>query len=223
MDWHFRVHQRMTDAEKRGQHRSWYVDELVRCPLSPFPYPLPLTTPKQEPTNLTPSVPLTQDWIRTREAIDTDYVSPPTDLSSFSLDDPHATTTSSTNIHHHHNTTSLNPKSNTAAAAAAAAANRTPYIPVPEDSAAVNSTCPNCQEKFEMKWLDEAQVWVWTDAVRVGGGERVFHASCYREAYGALPERGVGVGMGVKRKAEVCSMSCRDGGLMGGALADLVM
>ncbi len=32
MDWHFRVHQRMADAEKRGQHRSWYVDELVRIP-----------------------------------------------------------------------------------------------------------------------------------------------------------------------------------------------
>lgn len=30
MDWHFRVHQRMVEAEKRGQHRSWYVDELVR-------------------------------------------------------------------------------------------------------------------------------------------------------------------------------------------------
>lgn len=29
MDWHFRVHQRMMDAEKRGQHRSWYVDEMV--------------------------------------------------------------------------------------------------------------------------------------------------------------------------------------------------
>ncbi|KFX94858.1 hypothetical protein O988_06113 [Pseudogymnoascus sp. VKM F-3808] len=28
MDWHFRVHQRMVEAEKRGQHRSWYVDEL---------------------------------------------------------------------------------------------------------------------------------------------------------------------------------------------------
>ncbi|RFU32663.1 hypothetical protein B7463_g3656, partial [Scytalidium lignicola] len=28
MDWHFRVHQRMAEAEKRGQHRSWYVDEL---------------------------------------------------------------------------------------------------------------------------------------------------------------------------------------------------
>ncbi|KAK4121797.1 hypothetical protein N657DRAFT_576730 [Parathielavia appendiculata] len=29
MDWHFRVHQRMTEAERRGQHRSWFVDELV--------------------------------------------------------------------------------------------------------------------------------------------------------------------------------------------------
>ncbi|KAI9155389.1 DNA replication ATPase [Paramyrothecium foliicola] len=26
MDWHFRVHQRSTEAEKRGTHRSWYVD-----------------------------------------------------------------------------------------------------------------------------------------------------------------------------------------------------
>ena len=29
MDWHFKVHQRMAEAETRGQHRSWYVDELV--------------------------------------------------------------------------------------------------------------------------------------------------------------------------------------------------
>lgn len=35
MDWHFRVHQRMVEAEKRGQHRSWYVDELVRIIPSP--------------------------------------------------------------------------------------------------------------------------------------------------------------------------------------------
>jgi pre-mRNA cleavage complex 2 protein Pcf11 len=35
MDWHFRVHQRMTEAEKRGQHRSWFVDELVRHPFPP--------------------------------------------------------------------------------------------------------------------------------------------------------------------------------------------
>ena len=30
MDWHFRVHQRIAEAEKRGQHRSWYVDQEVR-------------------------------------------------------------------------------------------------------------------------------------------------------------------------------------------------
>ncbi len=29
MDWHFLVHQRMAEAETRGQHRSWYVDEEV--------------------------------------------------------------------------------------------------------------------------------------------------------------------------------------------------
>ena len=31
-----------------------------------------------------------------------------------------------------------------------------------------------------MKWLDEAQEWVWMDAVKVG--DRVYHASCHREA-----------------------------------------
>lgn len=51
-----------------------------------------------------------------------------------------------------------------------------------------------------MKWLDEAQEWVWTDAVMVGG--RVFHASCHREAAGvsSVP-MGMGGG-GRKRKAE---------------------
>jgi len=29
MDWHFRVHQRSNEAEKRGTHRSWYVDSQV--------------------------------------------------------------------------------------------------------------------------------------------------------------------------------------------------
>ncbi|KAG7142934.1 hypothetical protein HYQ46_007567 [Verticillium longisporum] len=26
MDWHFQVHHRLAEAERRGQHRSWYVD-----------------------------------------------------------------------------------------------------------------------------------------------------------------------------------------------------
>jgi len=35
MDWHFHVRQRMDEAEARGQHRSWYVDELVSIDPSP--------------------------------------------------------------------------------------------------------------------------------------------------------------------------------------------
>jgi len=31
-----------------------------------------------------------------------------------------------------------------------------------------------------MKWLDEAQDWVWMDAVSIGG--RAYHASCHAEA-----------------------------------------
>ncbi|GAB1312995.1 mRNA 3' end processing factor [Madurella fahalii] len=157
MDWHFRVHQRITEAEKRGQHRSWYVDEL--------------------------------DWIRSREAIDTDYVAPQ-DLSSSStpdfLDDA---------------AIAKRPAGG-GKSAASSRAQQQQYLPVPEDSSRVNNTCPICQERFEMKWLDEAQEWVWTDAVRVG--ERVYHASCHREAAGSMaynqrptPERVLG-----KRKAE---------------------
>lgn len=40
--------------------------------------------------------------------------------------------------------------------------------------------CPICQDKFENKWLDTAQEWVWLDTVLVGG--RAFHASCHAEA-----------------------------------------
>ena len=30
LDWHFRTNQRLAESAKRGQSRSWYVDELVR-------------------------------------------------------------------------------------------------------------------------------------------------------------------------------------------------
>lgn len=30
LDWHFRTNQRMADAARRAQNRSWYVDERVR-------------------------------------------------------------------------------------------------------------------------------------------------------------------------------------------------
>jgi pre-mRNA cleavage complex 2 protein Pcf11 len=55
---------------------------------------------------------------------------------------------------------------------------REKYIPAPTGAAA-NAACPICQEKFEPEWHEDAQEWVWMDAVKVGG--RVFHASCHDE------------------------------------------
>lgn len=77
------------------------------------------------------------------------------------------------------------------------------YIPVPNDPSLTNVNCPICQEKFETVWHDQAQEWVWMDAVKIGG--KVYHASCHAEASkdgagilrGATPERVLG-----KRKAE---------------------
>jgi pre-mRNA cleavage complex 2 protein Pcf11 len=54
------------------------------------------------------------------------------------------------------------------------------WLPVPSDPALANLHCPICQEKFVTVWLDEAQEWVWMDAVKVGG--RTYHASCHEEA-----------------------------------------
>lgn len=130
MDWHFRVHQRIAEAEKRGQHRSWYVDR--------------------------------EDWIKSREAVDTDYVAP-------------ATTTASGED----SGTAEGGRGSGGGGGGEKAGKKLQYIPVPEDTS-VNTVCPICQEKFEMKWLDEAQEWVWMDAVMVGG--RVYHGSCYGEA-----------------------------------------
>lgn len=150
MDWHFRVHQRMMEAEKRGQHRSWYVDQA--------------------------------DWIRNVETIDLDQTED------------------------HEGASSAN--------ATVASKSQVQYIRVPDRDDKTNSICPICQEKFETKWLDEAQEWVWMDVLKVGG--RAFHATCYAEVtkesigsvplYGgssrATPDRVLG-----KRKAEVWILS----------------
>lgn len=140
----------MIEAEKRGQHRSWYVDQA--------------------------------DWIRSVETIDLD---------------------------HHPD---VDDGSNPNTASSVAAGPKIQYIPVPDDGDTTNSVCPICQEKFVTKWLDEAQEWVWTDALRVGG--RAYHASCYAE----VTKDGGGGGSGTpmysratpdpvlgKRKAEVSS------------------
>jgi pre-mRNA cleavage complex 2 protein Pcf11 len=135
MDWHFRVHQRMVDAERRGQSRSWFVDEM--------------------------------DWIRSRES-----------------DEEHLA--SSDNA------------TDGAAGGGAAQQGKAQYVAVPDDPVAAHAVCPICQEKFEMKWLDEAQEFVWMDAVRVGS--RVYHASCRAETRDSpAPETGV---LGKRKNAE---------------------
>ena len=56
---------------------------------------------------------------------------------------------------------------------------RTKYVKAPEDAFVGNQTCPICQEKFEVRWHNEAQEWVLMDAMEIG--ERTFHASCNDE------------------------------------------
>ncbi|OLN95302.1 Uncharacterized protein C4G9.04c [Colletotrichum chlorophyti] len=141
MDWHFKAHQRLAEAEKRGQHRSWYVDN--------------------------------NDWLKSREAIDVDHVqSTDNSLSS--------------------------PGQKRKAA-------KPQYIPVPDASSGINSVCPICQEKFENKWLDTAQEWVWLDTILVGN--RAYHYSCHAEATRArestpVYSRGTPEPVLGKRKAE---------------------
>ena len=83
-------------------------------------------------------------------------------------------------------------------AEAAAKAPKLKWLPVPDDPILSQSVCPICQEKFEMKWLDDAQEFVWMDAVKIGN--RIYHASCHAEAKkdGGTPEPVLG-----KRKNEV--------------------
>ncbi len=78
--------------------------------------------------------------------------------------------------------TTPNGSESSQAQAAAKAAKEDPqnkYIPVPTDAALANLPCPICQEKFVMSWNDEAQDFVWMDAVKIGA--RVYHASCHVE------------------------------------------
>lgn len=85
------------------------------------------------------------------------------------------------------------------------------FVPVPDAGSGINTVCPICQERFENKWLDTAQEWVWLDTVLVGG--RAYHASCHVEATRdregtprRTPERVLG-----KRKAETRDLSPETG------------
>ena len=62
----------------------------------------------------------------------------------------------------------------------------------------VSKSCPICQDPFTAEWSDEAQEWVWWDAVDVGG--RIYHANCLAEVTKAAG--GAGESVLGKRKAE---------------------
>lgn len=53
------------------------------------------------------------------------------------------------------------------------------------DVKAQHTPCPICQEKCTLEFNAEENDWVLMDAVKVNG--RIFHATCYEEAYGSLP------------------------------------
>ena len=77
------------------------------------------------------------------------------------------------------------------------------YLPVPDDPALASSPCPICTEKFEMKWLDEAQEFVWMDAKMID--QRIYHISCYEDVNKAGVKRGTPEPVLGKRKHEVSS------------------
>lgn len=219
MDWHFRVHQRVTDAERRGQHRSWWVEQSDWVN-SLEAIDVDHGHGHHRPDTTAPSGGIPgQDTLNYDDVDDDDY-------------DPEASFNQS------YNTGSMYPGGSAGgpdsgygagakglgghggqggrggkAGKKGGAGGIKNYIPVPEDSAKVNNMCPICQERFEMKWLDDAQEWVWMDTTKVGG--RVYHASCHKEVNGTsggqdgsgLMENGGfgaggGGGGGRKRKAE---------------------
>ena len=87
------------------------------------------------------------------------------------------------------------------------------FVRAPNDQNLKNLPCPIDQEPFVSFWSDELQEFIWTDAIQIG--DRIYHASCYRQAMAdrakaATPVGGGGpVRMGTpdsvlgKRKAEV--------------------
>jgi pre-mRNA cleavage complex 2 protein Pcf11 len=53
------------------------------------------------------------------------------------------------------------------------------YVLVPADAALQHAPCPICQEKWAPTFHQEANDFVWTDAIQVNG--RIYHGSCWEE------------------------------------------
>ncbi|KAI5800311.1 hypothetical protein DFH27DRAFT_77666 [Peziza echinospora] len=165
LDWHFRVHQRMTESLKRGQNRSWYVGEedWIRSfdELDVTNYP---------GSNQDGGASGDQSTSNSMQNINDDTGNINGGISGGS----NAIGGGSS---------SMMPGGGGSSASDLASrkrAAREKYIPVPNDPLSTNSACPVCKEKFETSWHADAEEWVWMDAMRVG--PKVYHASCYTEA-----------------------------------------
>lgn len=53
------------------------------------------------------------------------------------------------------------------------------YVPIPDG--AEEESCPICQEKFNSVWSEEAEEWVWQNAVEVQNC--IMHATCYADPH----------------------------------------
>ncbi|BFZ61113.1 mRNA 3' end processing factor [Saitoella coloradoensis] len=71
----------------------------------------------------------------------------------------------------------------TAAGGAAALPGKDPkleWVPTPSNPFEAAQPCPICREKFVSVWHEDAEEWVWRNAVRVNA--KVYHATCQHEA-----------------------------------------
>ncbi|KAI9886073.1 MAG: hypothetical protein M1823_002146 [Watsoniomyces obsoletus] len=91
------------------------------------------------------------------------------------------------------------------------------FILAPTDPKLVNAPCPICQERFETVWNDEAQEWVWMDAVKMGTKGRIYHASCYEEASREGKARMMESGSGATERSTGGMTGRSSGGIGGGA------
>ena len=68
------------------------------------------------------------------------------------------------------------------------------FVRAPNDPHLKNLPCPIDQEPFVSFWSDELQEFIWTDAIQVG--DRIYHASCYRQAMADRAKAATPVGAG---------------------------
>ena len=74
------------------------------------------------------------------------------------------------------------------------------FVRAPNDPHLKSLPCPIDLEPFVSFWSDELQEFIWTDAIQVG--DRIYHASCYRQAMADRAKAATPVGAGGPRQSQ---------------------